>query len=70
MFHKKVKHEIGLTIVMAAFLMSWFGAALPALKATLVGIPMAYHNTLSISDPIDLDRDGIPNRFDKYPYGK
>ena len=69
MLTQKVKHEIGLSAVMGALLVSWFGAGLPALNATLVGIPMEYENVVGLYET-DADRDGIPDSNDPSPFGR
>jgi hypothetical protein len=55
--HQHVRHEIGLLLVIGAFVAAWFTAALPSLRATLV----TADTVVSI---IDTDGDGISNVYD------
>lgn len=70
MLHKNVRHEVGLTAVMGAFMLSWIYAGLPALQASVVAGPMAYYNELPVAVAnADQDRDGIPDGYDATPIG-
>lgn len=70
MLHRKVRHEVGLTAVMAAFLASWVYAGFPVMQASMYS-PVAYYNELPVAvENADADRDGIPDYIDASPLGK
>ena len=68
MVHKNVNHKVGLAVVTGALLVSWFGAGLPALNATLVA-PEAYQHAMGLTGVTDADSDGIANKYDASPFG-
>ena len=69
MLNKKVKHEIGLTAVMTAFMASWIFAGIPALQASMYA-PIAYYNELPVAVGQDFDRDGVLDVYDATPTGE
>ena len=71
MLHRKVKHEVGLAAVMGALVVSWFGAGLPALNASVVAAPVEDYTSLPVAgENADYDRDGVPDYIDATPLGK
>ena len=55
--HQNVRHDLGLALVMGAFVTAWFTAALPSLRASLLTADVA----ASVSDT---DGDGVSDVYD------
>ncbi|HLD63627.1 MAG TPA: hypothetical protein VI913_01900 [Candidatus Peribacteraceae bacterium] len=55
--HQNVRHDLGLALVMGAFIAAWFTAALPSLRASLLTADVA----ASVSDT---DGDGVSDVYD------
>ncbi|MBT3293088.1 hypothetical protein HN512_04215 [Candidatus Peregrinibacteria bacterium] len=61
---KELSQQLSVGIIMGVMLTIVFSIVIPRLAFLNKYLPVAYYNTLPVSNTGDIDRDGIPDTID------